>query len=155
MTSGRYRTVKRMLPQPVKRGLRTGLALVRRTLDTAYFLFQPTALTPSPHVEETIRQAATVRGLDADRLNLRISKHCTMFAYTLASTPDRAQAMQDHLGGGLAAFDVLDSLVRESRRTWQQFDAVLDFASGYGRSTRYVAAAVRDPACIWVSDIKA
>jgi SAM-dependent methyltransferase len=148
MTATLYQALKRILPQPVKRGL-------RRTLGTARFLFQPAALTPPPHVRATIRQAAAERGLDADQLNLRISKHCTMFAYTLAFAPDRDQAMQDHLRGGLAAFDVLDGVVRDSGRTWQQLDSILDFASGYGRSTRYVVAAVSDPARICVSDIKA
>lgn len=66
---------------------------------------------------------------------------------------DRDQGLVAYLASGLTIFRGLSQLVAWHSGGWQESGRLLDFASGYGRVTRFLASAV--PAeRLWVSEIQ-
>lgn len=65
---------------------------------------------------------------------------------------DARRAKLEYYQTGFAAFAALDQVLRWAGKEWRAVSSMLDFASGYGRVTRFFAQAM-PPDRIWVSDI--
>lgn len=63
-----------------------------------------------------------------------------------------ADAMRTYLVSGDLAMQVLERALRDQGRTLSELDSFLEFASGYGRVTRFLAMRL-DPSRVTVSDI--
>jgi SAM-dependent methyltransferase len=84
--------------------------------------------------------------------SLRVHPNDEMFAFGLEHGPARSCSSVGYFRGGLQILSLLREIV-----TWQfgGFDKVrriLDFASGYGRSTRFLAAEI-GPEKVWAGEI--
>lgn len=86
------------------------------------------------------------------RLRCEIDKNDPMFLYLLGSGISDPHAA--YLRSGLSHVAVLDSVIRARFGSWDRLGALLDFASGYGRDTRFMVELL-EPDRIWVSDTKA
>ncbi|MEI6124441.1 MAG: class I SAM-dependent methyltransferase [Bacteroidota bacterium] len=86
-------------------------------------------------------------------LNLVISKNDLMFQYDLLHIHNLKDAYIGYLSTGLNSMNLLRKLIIKKFGELSKIERVLDFASGYGRLTRFLALEI-NPKNIWVSDIK-
>lgn len=89
----------------------------------------------------------------SDRLELRIARNDLMFLYSLLHLGQYHKAYHHYLSAGLNAYKLVNTLVSARNGEWKQVNSFLDFASGYGRLTRFMTLQLPASA-IWVSDIK-
>lgn len=108
-----------------------------------------------PVVESLVRRGfeGALRG-DRERLVLDIDSRDEMFANALEqSRGDREHALFLYFSAAIevagSIFQLLDDLFPEG------VEAVLDFGCGYGRVTRFLAAAFADAPELWASDVLA
>lgn len=84
-----------------------------------------------------------------------LSEGDAMFAYALGESGGNVWAASlDYLRCGLAVMRVVDQLVGVHFGEFARVPSLLDFASGAGRLTRFLAPKV-SPGCLYVSDIQA
>lgn len=77
-----------------------------------------------------------------DEMTLHLRSHL--------SDPDLT--LSRYLNEGLEAVQVLEHVLQQHGRRLADCDSLLDFACGYGKSTRFLVQRL-DPARVWVSDI--
>ncbi len=162
-----YRLGRHLLPRRIRAGLRHTLQqvvlpgpayqlqlLVKRveSLEAQVFHLSPPEIEVTPEVEryvERFRKDYSIRG----PLEIAVSKRDTMFRYLEYFQADLRKAYWEYLRTGLQAYEALEALVTERFGGFEKLDSLLDFASGYGRLTRFLVRAL-PPERIWVSDIK-
>lgn len=88
-----------------------------------------------------------------DKLDTRIAKNDLMFLYSLLHIGHYDKAYHSYLSAGLNAYRLIDKLVARRKGGWDEVHSFLDFASGYGRLTRFIVLKLQ-PEQVWVSDIK-
>jgi SAM-dependent methyltransferase len=95
--------------------------------------------------------------VDAGRVDLGVSRDDVMFQFQVRSFVLRGQTLQQafvvYLLSGLHMRQVLEAITRRKFGGLAGAGSVLDFASGYGRLTRFLVTDL-DPARVWVSDVK-
>jgi SAM-dependent methyltransferase len=91
----------------------------------------------------------------SDRVNSLIHKDDEMFVFTLGKKQsDRDLSASDYFETGKRIADSVGQLVRWKFGGFQNVNRFLDFASGYGRVTRFLVQEI-GPERVWVSDISA
>lgn len=88
-----------------------------------------------------------------DQLNVQIAKNDLMFLYSLLHIGNYDKAYHSYLSAGLNAYRLIDKLVANRKGGWDEVHSFLDFASGYGRLTRFMILKLL-PEQVWVSDVK-
>lgn len=111
----------------------------------------PDAVCPPPRSRAALQELWAAKRVPPG-LRCEIDKNDPMFLYLLDSGISDPHAA--YLRSGLGHVAVLDAVVRARFGSWERVDALLDFASGYGRDTRFMAQLMA-PQRIWVSDIEA
>lgn len=123
-----------------------------RKLEAALFDLQPDIVRHSLEARDRAEALLRRNGIPRD-LNVNISKNDLMYQFAAHHAKDEADALSDYLAGGIHMKVVLDAVVQYGFGSFDKVDSLLDFASGYGRLTRFLLQSV-DPARIWISDIK-
>ena len=83
--------------------------------------------------------------------SFRICKNDLMFKYELLYSPNFRQAGINYFNSGFNTKEMLMKLILEHRGSSKNKEVFLDFASGYGRVSRFISA---KDFVIYVSDIK-
>ena len=86
-------------------------------------------------------------------LNTNISKNDIMFKYLLYNHNSVNEAIYHYLQTGFNSLNVIEKLVNQKTRGFDKINSFLDFASGYGRVTRFLITKIA-PEKISVSEIK-
>jgi SAM-dependent methyltransferase len=86
--------------------------------------------------------------------NTNIHSNDQMSSFIAATRGNGAVAYSDYFTSGLQLLKILEQLVRWKFGSFESVDSLLDFASGYGRLTRFLVQRM-EPGRIWVSDIQA
>lgn len=111
---------------------------------------------------ETVRHEVGIllarHGVPSERVNLNVSKNDVMFQFMAREFVVRLgrsipQAFAKYVMSGLHMWQVLEAILVRKFGTLSEVQSILDFASGYGRLSRFLVLAF-DPARVWVSDIK-
>jgi SAM-dependent methyltransferase len=155
--------IRRLVPPPLKRAVRRSLAalvlaedseLRRRLhhLEERVFDLTPDVVTPPADVTRVVEEFLLQKGISPGQVNLNISKHDLMCQYMIRKRPSVQQGYVQYFRSGLHMMEVLRVIVLHTLGHLDRV-AFLDFASGYGRLTRFLAHEV-DPKRIWVSDVK-
>jgi SAM-dependent methyltransferase len=160
-----YQLGKRLLPQSLKTSLRHALEEMRSPnaeleslktrvdgLEATLFHLAPAEIPISEEVEHRIQRFRDGYRIDGE-LEVAVSKRDVMFRYLEFIRPGLPEAYSEYLVTGLQAFQAFDGVVEERFGGFDQIGSVLDFASGYGRMTRFLVRSAR-PEQVWVSDIK-
>ncbi len=109
-----------------------------------------TVIEPSESVSAYLKQLAS-----SDRVNGLIHKDDEMFAFTLGKNlRDRDLSACGYFETGKSIADSVGQLVKWKFGGFQNVNRFLDFASGYGRVTRFLVQEI-EPQRVWVSDISA
>ena len=87
------------------------------------------------------------------KLNPVISKNDLMFQYDLLHINSLRGTYINYLSTGLNAMNLVRKLINKKFGDLSKIENILDFASGYGRLTRFLVLEI-DPEKIWVSDIQ-
>ncbi|MBT8196692.1 MAG: class I SAM-dependent methyltransferase [Bacteroidia bacterium] len=92
----------------------------------------------------------------SDSLNLNVHKNDVMFLHSkqLGSQQDYARIYTTYFKVGYLLWDILKQLAVHQFGSLNEVNNILDFASGYGRLTRFMTLEMPSNK-IWVSDIKA
>jgi hypothetical protein len=113
---------------------------------------------PIDPVPENMRAAAR-RMVDdelppevARGVSLRVSPDDDMFAFSYHMMPTHELGVMAYFRAGLQIFDAVEQIVRWQFGSIGAVGPVCDFASGYGRSTRILAAA-SGPERVWAAEI--
>jgi SAM-dependent methyltransferase len=104
----------------------------------------------APPCTELIRQADP----SAAGVSLRVAADDDMFAFLLATQHERRRAATMYFRGGLSIAQVVYSVAAWRFGSVDAVGSVLDFAAGYGRSTRFLASRLPSSQ-LWVSEIQA
>jgi SAM-dependent methyltransferase len=122
------------------------------------FALQPDVYRPSDEGRRLMAEVLGRHGVDAAQLNIDISKYDVMFQFLAEQFGRKGEsidrALVKYLRSGLHMLQVLEQFVRRKFGSFESLGSMLDFASGYGRLTRFLIREL-DPTKIWVSDIKA
>lgn len=121
-------------------------------LEKNVFDLQPEIIHCSPLIKQTILQQWKDPEI-AMPGNILISKHDYMYQFLKTFFADADRAYVEYIISGAHMMKVLKDIVVSTGRRFSNIHAFLDFASGYGRLTRYVVELI-DPTQIWISDIK-
>lgn len=84
--------------------------------------------------------------------SLRVHQNDEMFHHSIAACPTPRFGKMAYFRAGLQILDALRQTAGWHDRPLASMDRVLDFAAGYGRSTRFLAALI-PPERIWMADI--
>ena len=108
---------------------------------------------PDPNLSPLVAALLADRGLSRDDVPLEIDPRDEMLAFLMEinqGDPDRALFL--YFLSGLSIADTLGQLLLWRFGGWERVGSVLDFASGYGRVTRFL---LRDlpPGKVWISDV--
>jgi SAM-dependent methyltransferase len=87
-------------------------------------------------------------------IDLTISKNDLMYFFIFNETLDIDRACFEYIYSGMYMFLGIQEIVKRKWGGFEHLDSFLDFASGYGRLTRFVVRYM-SPELVWVSDIKA
>lgn len=161
---------KRLLPAPLKRAARRWFesraereTLAERVqlleqhieeLRARVFDLTPEIIPPPAEIEQALTELLAPQGLDSALVNLHVSKNDRMYQYLTRSYGSPAQGHLEYVRSGLHMMQVLETIVRRKFGDFTAVEAFLDFASGYGRLTRFLVQAL-DPNKVWVAEIKA
>jgi len=119
---------------------------------------QPDVFRPSDAGRRLMTEVLARHGVDAAQLNIAVSKYDVMFQFLAEQFGRKGEsidrALVKYLRSGLHMQQVLEQFVRRKFGSFASISSMLDFASGYGRLTRFLIREL-DPSKIWVSDIKA
>jgi hypothetical protein len=103
-------------------------------------------------------RAVEIRALIKDqyrgrrRPTLDVHPDDDMFKFARDWTATNQLAVFSYFRAGIQIFETAREIVEWRFGSLDQVDSVCDFAAGYGRSTRFLAAAV-DPAKVWAGEI--
>lgn len=170
--------IKLVVPAPLKRALRQALTdstsegksvhlqrirtLERRTkklerlvdeLQAQVFELRPEIVPRTDDIERAVKDLLIKHGMPPT-VNMNISKNDLMYQYIAKHSEDTKQAYIGYMYTGLQILEILEVIARDNFSGIANIQSFLDFASGYGRLTRFLVQ-VLDPDRIWVSDIKA
>ncbi|MBE0549067.1 MAG: class I SAM-dependent methyltransferase [Rubrivivax sp.] len=81
-----------------------------------------------------------------------VSAEDEMYIYLRNNLPKRSYALQEYMYGGKEAVQVIENIIGAAGKTFDGVRSFLDFACGYGKSTRFLVQRLA-PDRIWVSDI--
>ena len=162
-----YDIARRLLPRRVRAGLRETLirgvggdpraqqwnlwARVRR-LEEEVFRLSPPEIVRDSETDRAIAEFVAREKL-GPQFEAGISKHDAMYRYLDFFAPSRLHSYCQYLETGLEAFRTFEAIADERLEGLGELDAVLDFASGHGRVTRFLVGAM-EPQRLWVSDVK-
>jgi 2-polyprenyl-3-methyl-5-hydroxy-6-metoxy-1,4-benzoquinol methylase len=147
--ASRMRELGRRLPTPVKRALRQ-----------AYPAGRTAAYAPLATVE-LLALKRELRAMYGRELSFAVDDQDEMFQFMqefwfwehhVAPMPTRSYAMRTYLVSGHLMMRDLESILRDQGRPLSEVESFLEFAAGYGRFTRFLAARV-GPERVTVSDI--
>ncbi len=96
---------------------------------------------------------ATTLGLIGP-LNTNIHPNDQMFNFIASTRGNGAVAYSEYFTSGAQLLKILEQIVKWKFGSFERVGSLLDFASGYGRLTRFLVHAM-PPDHIWVSDIQA
>jgi SAM-dependent methyltransferase len=96
-------------------------------------------------VEDQLREARTAP-------SLRVHPDDEMFRHSLAALPTLEFGTMAYFRAGLQILDALRQTAGWHHRSLASLDRVLDFAAGYGRSSRFLAALL-PPERVWTAEI--
>jgi len=160
-----YQLGKRLLPQSLRASLRHALEEMLspdpeldylktrvKNLESTVFHLAPPEIPISEEVEHRIQHFRDGYGIEGE-LEVAVSKRDVMFRYLELIRPNLPEAYWEYLITGMQAFQPFDGVVEERFGGFDRIEPVLDFASGYGRMTRFLVRSAR-PEQVWVSDIK-
>ena len=136
----------------LKRGQKHHAARLKR-LDGLVYDLLPPVFYVNKKTEAAISEFRSTFNLPDD-LNVSISKNDVMFHVELVNSGGSVQrAFLDYFLGGLYGLDILKKLSEVKFGGLSKADAVLDFACGYGRISRFLLTEL--PAeKVWVSDVR-
>jgi SAM-dependent methyltransferase len=162
------RVFRKLVPRPVKVALQRSFeALANRTeladrlehleqrvnqMEAEVFALKPDIVPVSRGSEQAITALLLEHGISKE-INRNISKNDMMYGYIAQHCQNADEAQLEYFSTGLHVMQVLEVLMHRGFGAPQEIGAFLDFASGYGRLTRFLIQ-VLDPRRIWVSDIK-
>src|SRR3954454_1396751 len=86
------------------------------------------------------------------RPTLRVHADDDMFKFAWDSTSTTQLAVFSYFRAGIQIFETAREIVEWRFGSFEKLDSFCDFAAGYGRSTRFLAAAM-DPDRIWAAEI--
>jgi SAM-dependent methyltransferase len=89
---------------------------------------------------------------DRDAFFSGVSVDDEMYIYLRANLPDKRCALAQYMYGGWEAVQVIENIVQAAGKTLGGLRSFLDFACGYGKSTRFLVQSL-SPGKVWVSDI--
>jgi SAM-dependent methyltransferase len=175
------RLLERIIPAPLQRGAQRAFeAFARRStlaarldglesrlgsLEQQLRALEPEVMLPSPACEQAIltmlterefapaRRALERQAASGTRLNLAISPNDMMYRNRRHFSTTAHIAHLVYMEYALEIVMVLEAIVLRKFGSWEGAGTVLDFASGYGRMTRFLVHSVA-PERLWVSDIK-
>jgi SAM-dependent methyltransferase len=82
----------------------------------------------------------------------RVSTDDEMYIFIRNNIPHKQYTLYQYLYGGREAIQVIDNIVQAAGKSLGGIGSFLDFACGYGKSTRFLVRTL-SPQRIWVSDI--
>ena len=112
----------------------------------------PQEISGNERTEKTICEFIKIHKIDPS-LNMVVSKNDLMFQYSLYHLKSLTGAYSSYLSIGLNGARIIRKLAKRKFGDLKKANSILDFASGYGRLTRFLVLET-DPDKIWVSDIK-
>jgi hypothetical protein len=90
---------------------------------------------------------------DSDEVNLSISKEDEMLIYPLEILKvPRTQAILDYYNTSINILEIIKQIINWKMGEFNSINSYLDFASGYGRVTRFLVHLL-PPERIWIADI--
>ena len=144
--------IKSRLRQTIARAARTE-QLERRiaSLERAVAELSPETVQRSPELNSSIEVFLAANDLDG--LDVTISKNDLMYQYILREQGSKTAAYLWYLESGLQMHMVVEAIANGKRRRLANVDRFLDFASGYGRLTRFLVRSM-NPRRVWVAEVK-
>lgn len=116
------------------------------------YMEMPELISISEEMQElanTFLQRNQLKG----QVNLSLSKNDLMFHYSLLHVGNILPAFESYLAVGHQGFTIIRDTAQQAFGGFDPTGNVLDFASGYGRITRFLIRE-HQPEKVWVSDIK-
>jgi SAM-dependent methyltransferase len=147
-----FDSLKLRLRQAIARAARTE-QLERRieSLERSVAELSPETIQRSPSLDASIERFCARNALD--RLDVTISKNDLMYQYILKEHTTKTAAYLWYLESGLQMYRIVDTIAQAKGARLHELSRVLDFASGYGRLTRFLVRAL-DPQRVWMAEIK-
>lgn len=121
-------------------------------LERSVFELQPEIVSCTTVIKETIEQHWQYKDI-AIPGNLSISKHDYMYQFLQRHFNDAVTAYTEYISSGAHMIKILKHIEQQLAGNFARINNFLDFASGYGRLTRYTVELLK-PGQIWISDIK-
>jgi SAM-dependent methyltransferase len=128
-------------PEPVYANTSGSHLLMTFAFDESHPLFLPV----SGMVEDQFRDARTLP-------SLRVHQSDEMYHHSIAACPTPEFGTMAYFRAGLQILDALRQTATWHEKPLTELDRILDFAAGYGRSTRFLAALL-PPERIWAAEI--
>jgi SAM-dependent methyltransferase len=100
------------------------------------------------------RHALENQATNEAKINLAISQNDMMFRNVRHFASSTPAAYLRYMQIAFETVAIMEAVVKYKFGSWDEAGTILDFASGYGRTTRFLVHRV-SPEQIWVSDIKA
>lgn len=164
-----YRAGKRLVPRSVRADVRRALQRIVQpvpldpgriailearvhSLESQVFHLSPEEIVVTPEVEVYLERFREDHGFEGP-LETAISKRDVMFRFLEYFQGHVGRAYWEYLRTGLVAFEAYRRVLEQHFGDLAEVQAVLDFASGYGRITRFLAR-VLPPDRLWISDVK-
>lgn len=141
--------VRRRLPKPVKRGLRKGYESARLSM------YAPAARAELLALKREYRRRygpGVIYTVDPRDEMLQFMKDFWFWQYHVVPMRAPSYAMRTYLVSGELMLKDLEGALRDHGRSLPDLDSFLEFASGYGRFTRFLIARL-DRSKVTVSDI--
>jgi SAM-dependent methyltransferase len=133
-------------------GFDTATARRIAELEKTVFDLQPELVLYTNEIKETILQNWQEKDISIPG-NVALSKHDYMYQFLKHHHVDSVRAYAEYITSGAHMVKILKDIVEQTGRNFSSINAFLDFASGYGRLTRYMIELIK-PGQIWISDIK-
>lgn len=161
-----FQKVKKIIPSSLKISLRKRFqaevfkingfnpALLERVaqLERDVFELQPEVIKYTDEIKDAIDKEWAFDGISIP-LNLNISKHDYMYQFLKEYYRSSTKAYAYYITSGAHMMSVLKIIAAKKWENFANVNSFLDFASGYGRLTRYAIELIK-PEQIWISDIK-
>ncbi|MEM9022161.1 MAG: methyltransferase domain-containing protein [Bacteroidota bacterium] len=123
-----------------------------KKLNSELYNVLPETLTVNARTEAAIAQVRQEHPIP-ENLNIRIAQNDLMFHFSHFYEEDFTKTYISYLLNGLNPMNICRRLAEHKFGRMSEMESFLDFASGYGRLTRYLITEM-DPKKVWVSDIK-
>lgn len=160
--------LKKILPKRVRQRLRqflarlsgvNALAIRVRNLETRMdqmnqqmFELSPPQIQISEEMRQRLKEISARDEAFRD-VCATISKNDLMYQFILKQIGDPVKSYEYYLTSGREMLKTIETIAERKWGTFSEVASFLDFASGYGRMTRF-AVQVLDRSKIWISDIK-